>query len=120
MDVAAGENHGEWDARSVGDQVVLGARSTAVNRARSGLRPPFSARTWEESTTARDQSILLAARNSARSKRCSRCHTPASFQSRNRRQHVIPDPKPSSLGQVFPADAGVQHVEDALQAQPVR
>jgi hypothetical protein len=31
-----------------------------------------------------------------------------------------PEPNPSSLGQIFPADPGIQHEQNALQAQPVR
>jgi len=37
-------------------------------------------------------------RSSASSASCSCCQTPASCQSRSRRQQVIPDPKPSSCG----------------------
>jgi len=44
----------------------------------------------------RDQSSREAAFSSASSTSCSRCHTPASFQSRRRRQHVILEPKPRS------------------------
>ena len=36
------------------------------------------------------------------SSRCRRCHTPAVCQSRRRRQHVMPLPKPSSWGGVLP------------------
>jgi hypothetical protein len=36
--------------------------------------------------------------SSASSSSCSCCHTPASCQSRSRRQQVIPDPNPSSCG----------------------
>ena len=35
------------------------------------------------------------------------------LQSRNRRQHVIPEPKPSSCGRKAPRDAGVEHEQDA-------
>jgi hypothetical protein len=41
---------------------------------------------------------LSAACNSARSSSWRRCHTPASCHSARRRQHVIPDPNPSSCG----------------------
>ncbi|SEE31245.1 hypothetical protein SAMN04490357_7632 [Streptomyces misionensis] len=60
--------------------------------------PFFNALTWPESTTALDQSSRAAAFSSASSTSCSCCQTPASFQSRSRHQHVIPDPKPSSWG----------------------
>lgn len=96
--VAAGQADGEGDAARVGDDVVFRAWLAAVNRARTGFGPPLSARTWEPSITARDMSSCPAARSLPSSTSCSRCHTPASFQSRNRRQQVIPDPKPSSWG----------------------
>jgi hypothetical protein len=83
---------------SVGDQVVLRAGPAPVDRRRARMAPPFNALTWEESTTQRDQSSLAAAFSSASRTSCSRCHTPASFQSRRRRQHVMPEPKPSSGG----------------------
>lgn len=96
--VAAGQRRGEGDAGRVGDDVVFRAWLAAVDRARTGFGPPLSARTWEPSITARDMSNCPAARSLPSSTSCSRCHTPASFQSRNRRQQVMPEPKPSSWG----------------------
>ncbi|GAA1564295.1 hypothetical protein GCM10009678_54220 [Actinomadura kijaniata] len=55
--VATGQGDGQGDAAAVADQVVFGARSAAVDRARPGFGPPRSARTCELSITARDQSI---------------------------------------------------------------
>jgi hypothetical protein len=60
--------------------------------------PPCIARTEAESTTARDQSILSAALSLSSSTWCNRRHTPATFQSRSRRQQVIPQPQPISCG----------------------
>lgn len=96
--VAAGENDRERGAVTVGDQVMLGAGPSPVDRRRACLEPPFSALTWLESTTALDQSRRAAAFSSASSTSCSCCQTPASFQSRSRRQHVIPDPNPRFCG----------------------
>jgi len=48
--------------------------------------------------TARDQSNCPAACSSASNSSCSRDHTPAVFHSSSRRQHVIPEPNPSSWG----------------------
>lgn len=76
---------------------------------------PFSALTWEESTTQREQSRREAAFSSASSTSCSRCQTPGLFLSRSRRQHVMPEPKPTFLGQVLPLDTGMQHVQDPAQ-----
>jgi len=64
--------------RSTGDGPVAG--------------PPFIARRCEESTAAREKSSSPAPRSSASSTSCSRCQTPAWFQSRNLRQQVIPEP----------------------------
>ncbi len=96
--VATGQRDRQRNAVPFGDQMVFRASSGTVDRARSGFGPPLSARTWEPSTTAFDQSSASTAFNSASSDSCSRCQTPASFQSRSRRQHVIPDPKPNSCG----------------------
>lgn len=94
--VAAGQADGEGDSARAGDDVVFRARAAAVDRARTGFGPPLSARTWEPSITARDMSSWSAARSLPSRTSYSRYHTPASFQPRNRRQQVIPDPKPSS------------------------
>lgn len=86
------------DAMGVGRDVVLRAVLAAIRGAGSGLGPPKTARTDELSTTARDQSILSASLNLPSSTRCTLAHTPASCQSRRRRQQVMPLPKPSSRG----------------------
>jgi hypothetical protein len=96
--VSAGQRYRQRDAVPFGDQMVLGACSGTVDRARSCFGPPLSALTCEPSITALDQSSAPAAFSSARSDSCRRCQTPASFQSRRRRQQVMPEPKPSSWG----------------------
>ena len=96
--VAAGQRHRQRDPVRLGDHMVLGARPGTVDRARPRFGPPLTARTWELSITAVDQSSAPAVCSSASSSSCSCCHTPASCQSRSRRQHVIPGPKPSSCG----------------------
>src|SRR5439155_19743845 len=96
--VAAGERDGQRRAAAAGDQVVLGAASGAVDRARAGLGAPPNARTCELSIAARDQSIRSASFSFASSSSCSRCQTPASCHSRSRRQQVIPEPQPISCG----------------------
>src|SRR4051812_37320387 len=98
IDVAAGQARRQWDAAALGDHVVFGARSGAVDRARAAFGPRRAARTCELSITARDQSSLSAAFSSAKSASCSCCHTPASFHSARRRQQVMPDPNPNSWG----------------------
>jgi hypothetical protein len=59
--VAAGERHRQRDPRGLDQQVVLGAQTGAIDRARAAQEPPKTARTWLESTAARDQSIWPAA-----------------------------------------------------------
>src|SRR5262249_33801517 len=92
---AARQRHRPGDAVRIGDQMVFRARAGTVDRARSGFGPPLSARTWEPSITARDQSNAPTAFSSASNDSCSRCHTPARFHSSRRRQQVMPDPKPN-------------------------
>ena len=58
--VAAGKPDGERRAATAGDQMVLGAPSGAVDRARPSLGAPPKARTCELSMAARDQSIRSA------------------------------------------------------------
>ncbi|PWK84461.1 hypothetical protein C8D88_10876 [Lentzea atacamensis] len=113
--VGAGQCHGQGHAAAVGDQVVLGARPGAVDRARTGFGPPFTVLTDEESTAARDQSNVPTDCKFASSSSCSRGHTPASAQSRSRRQHVMPDPYPSSCGKNSHPDARVEYEQDAAQ-----
>jgi hypothetical protein len=96
--VTARERPCERRPGAVGQEVVLGARAAPVDRARPGLAAPFFAWIWLESATARDQSSSPAACSSASSNSCSRCQTPASCHNRSRRQHVIPEPNPSSCG----------------------
>ena len=96
--VAAGQRRAQRDTRALGQDVVLRARSGAVDRARSAFGPRLAARTCEESMTALDQSSFPAACSWASSSSCSRCQTPARFHSSSRRQQVIPDPNPSSWG----------------------
>lgn len=96
--VATRQQNRERGAVPVGDQVMFRTGPAPVDRRGARVDPPFSALTCEESTTQRDQSSFAAAFSSASSTSCSRCHTPASFQSRSRRQHVMPEPKPSCFG----------------------
>lgn len=85
MPVGAGDAENQRDALAVRG---VGAR----------ILPPRGLATLAASMLARLRSSLPAPRNSASSNRCRRCHTPAACQSRRRRQHVMPLPKPSSWG----------------------
>ena len=65
--VTASQGDSQRDAVRFGDQMVLGAGTGTVDRARTGFGPPLSARTWELSITALDQSSAPAAFSSASS-----------------------------------------------------
>jgi hypothetical protein len=98
MDISRREHYGEWDAAPVDDKMALRARFAAIRRIRAGLRAPLLAGTLAESSDARDQSIFSASARRWSSSQCKRSQTPIRFQSRRRRQHVIPLPQPNSLG----------------------
>lgn len=91
QNTASGDDR--FDAPSPDQAAVL-----AVDRAGAAFGPRRAARTWEESITARDQSSCFAARSLASSTTWSRSQTPDSFQAASRRQHVMPEPKPSFCG----------------------
>ncbi len=96
--VAASQQERERSALPVSDQMMSRAGPSPVDRRGTRVDPPFRALTWEEPTIHRDQSNRRAAFSSASRTSCSLCHTPASFQSLSRRQHVMPEPKPRSCG----------------------
>ena len=98
VSVGRREAHGQGDAIAVDDQMVFGAELATVDRVRPGLLAPLLARTLSESTLARFQSRAAASPNQLSRVSCNRAHTPASCQSRSRRQQVVPLPQPSSLG----------------------
>lgn len=96
--VCAGDGEGKRNALSVGDEMVLGAEFAAIGWIGAGLLPPKTARTLDESTTTRDQSIRSALCKRASITSYTRCQTPNSCHLANRRQHVIPHPQPISCG----------------------
>ena len=98
MVVAAGQRRGQRQAVAVYQEVMLGTRRAPIDRALARFGAPFFACIWLESTIARDHSISPAARNRASSTACTCSHTPARCHSSSRRQHVTPDPNPSSNG----------------------
>ena len=100
--VAAGQRHRQRDAVRLGDQVVLGARPGTVDRARARFGPPFSARTWELSITARDQSIAPAAFSSGQQRLVQPLPHPGLLPVPQPppRGHARPEPQP--LGQRTP------------------
>lgn len=107
MGVGGREANGERDTIAIHHQVVLGARFASIHRGRSGLLAPFLARTLRLSRLARLQSTAASSPSQLRSRVCNFFQTPASCQSRSRRQQVVPLPQPSTFGR-------------SRQGQPVR
>ena len=95
--IGAGERCGQRRVVGVDHEVVFGTGFPAVHGARSRFFPPCTARTEAESTTTRAKSIPPAARSSASSSSCSRCHTPALRHSSRRFHRVMPQ-QPISHG----------------------
>ena len=74
--VAARDREGERDPRRIDEEMVFGAGTATVDRARARFGAPFFACTWLESAIARDHSSSPAARKRASNTACSRSHTP--------------------------------------------
>jgi hypothetical protein len=95
VNVGRREDHRERDAGAVNDQMAFASRLAAVGGIGAGLLAPLFAGTLaessesSESSEARDQSSLSASARRCNNSRWRRSHTPARFQSRRRRQHVI-------------------------------
>jgi len=98
MDIGPGLDHRERDPLAIADDMPIRPVFAAIRGIGASLRPPKRARTELLSTTALDQSILSANPNSSRSAFQTFCQTPATCQSRRRRQQVMPLPQPNSGG----------------------
>ncbi len=105
--VDSGEAHRQRDTVAIHHEVVLGTGLAPIRRVRAGGFAPLFARTLRLSTLVRLQSTAASSPSQFKSRSCSASQTPATCQSRRRRQHVVPLPKPSSLG-------------NRRQGQPVR
>ena len=100
VDVGSGQQEGDRDALPVCDEMALGSRSAAVSRIGAGRFTPLLAAMDELSRQARLQSADPPDANGLSSSRCSWSQTPAACQSRNRRQHVTPEPHAISCGSI--------------------
>lgn len=87
-------------AVAIDDEVVLAPRLAPISRVGPSFFPPWMARTDELSAITREKSSRLAPLSLPSKMRCSFSHTPACCQSRARRQHVMPEPHPISLGSI--------------------
>jgi hypothetical protein len=100
VEIGAGERGCQRNARRIRDDMVLAPRLAAICGVSAGFCPPSTALTLELSTTARDQSIRSDALSLSSRSWCNRFQTPASCQSRSRRQQLIPQPQPISWGSI--------------------
>jgi hypothetical protein len=96
--IRAGDFARERNALRIGDQVMLASRLAAIRGIGAGFCPPPTARTLELSMSTRDQSMASAPFRPSSRSRCNLSQTPATCQSRSRRQQVIPQPHPISCG----------------------
>ena len=96
--VGAGQSHRQRDPIGVGHHMVLRALLAAIRGVWTCFGPPKTARTEDESTTAREKSIWSACRNLLSNTWWILSHTPAFCQSLRRRQQVMPEPQPISCG----------------------
>lgn len=123
--VRPGDEGREWRAASVRNNVALRARFAAIRGIRAGGLAPLFAGRLALSRQARAQSIWLACPNWSSRARCSRSQTPATCQSRRRRQQVMPAPQPSSGGSIshgMPLLSTkmmpVRHARSAIRGRP--
>ena len=88
--VGGGQLCTQRNALGIGAKMMFAARFAAIRRVWSRLKPPKTARTLLESTTARDQSICSALCSRRSNSRWSFSQTPAFCQSRSQigRAHV--------------------------------
>jgi hypothetical protein len=90
----------EWLATSFDHNMALRARFAAIRRVGTDDVAPLLAGMLAESSEARLQSIRSASPSRSNNVRCRASHTPASCQSRRRRQQVTPEPQPISWGNI--------------------
>ena len=98
VDVGCRMRYGQWDSSSIDHKMALRARFSAIRWVRPGLFAPPGAGTLAESSEARDQSIWSDSPRRSSNAWWIFFHTPASCQSRRRRQQVMPLPHPISWG----------------------
>ncbi|CAH0443235.1 hypothetical protein LMG9673_03960 [Ralstonia pseudosolanacearum] len=96
--IGAGDYQRQRHAAPVYDEMALAAELAAIRWVRPRLLAPRGLAAVAPSTLARLQSIGSCSRRRLSRAKCSRSQTPSARQSRRRRQHVMPLPKPSSFG----------------------
>jgi len=100
VDVGSGQLDRERNALSIDNKMPLCALFAAIRWIFPGFFAPPGEATLEESMEARLQSIRSASPNWSNKTWWRRSQTPASCQSRRRRQQVMPLPQPISRGSI--------------------
>jgi len=90
----------DGNAVAIRQQMVFGAQFSPIYRAGAGFFAPPTARIVALSTAHRAKSISSAVRRRSKSVWWMAAQTPASCQSRRRRQQVIPQPQSISWGSI--------------------
>jgi hypothetical protein len=98
MCVRRRERNCERYALLIDHEVVLGADFPSVGRIATRLGPPFGAATAEPSSATRSHCTRSSRWSASSNARQTLGHTPACCQATSRRQHVVPEPQPSSRG----------------------
>jgi len=98
--VGLGQNDRQRDTLGIRENVVFAARTTAIGWVRSTFFPAPTARIEELSAMAREKSNLSAPRSLLSNSWCSRSQTRAFCHALRRRQQVMPEPQPISLGNI--------------------
>lgn len=98
MHVRAGLNQRQGRPLAITGDMTFRTVLPAIRGIGASLLPPKSARTEQLSKITLDQSMASAKPSSSSNTRHTCCQTPATCQSRSRRQQVIPLPHPSSGG----------------------
>ncbi len=98
--VRSSQQRGERATAALDHTMALRPRFAAIRGIRTDEVAPLLAGMLAASNEARLQSIWSASPRRSSSLRCSRSQTPASCQSRKRRQQVTPEPQPISRGSI--------------------
>src|SRR5829696_9340955 len=96
--LGAAQERGERETGSLDHNMALRPRFAAIRRVRSDEIAPLLAGILALSSETRLQSIWPAPPSRSSSSWCRASQTPASCQSRSRRQQVMPEPHPNSWG----------------------
>jgi hypothetical protein len=98
--IGAGQELGQREAGPLDHNMALRARFAAVRWVGPDEIAPLLAGMLALSNETRLQSIRSASPRRSSNVRCNASQTPASCQSRTRRQQVMPEPQPSSCGNI--------------------